>query len=147
LTLSPADGSVWVSSSNSSTVFFLDPESLTMRPERAVYHSGTPMFGAITPDGKTLYMPYRVQDVVAVLDTTTTPPGLKTDIALGPSGCVSVHQVTLTPDGKHLLAVCEGDHHGPGTLHVVDLEAGTVVKTVPVGVFPDSVNILRRTAP
>jgi len=74
----------------------------------------------------------------------TTPPTRTREIPLAPSGCLNVHQLELTPDGQHGLAVCEGDHQGPGTLHVVDLAAGTVVKTVTLGLFPDSVGILRR---
>ena len=33
---------------------------------------------------------------------------------------------------------------GPGSLHVVDLATSSVVKTVPLGLYPDSVGILRR---
>jgi hypothetical protein len=79
---------------------------------------------------------------VALIDAATSQ--VKGEIALAPSGCVNVHQVELTPDGQHLLAVCEGDHVGPGTLHVVDLATSSVVKTVQLGLFPDSVGILRR---
>ncbi|WP_257451305.1 YncE family protein [Archangium lipolyticum] len=145
LTVSPIDGSVWVSSLTSGVVQVLDPESLTMRPERAVHvaHSGSPMFGAFSTDGRTLYMPYSKQDVVAVIDTAVTPPVVTREIPLAPSGCVNAHQVTLTPDGQHGLVVCEGGHQGPGTLHVLDLAAGTVTKTVTLGIYPDSVGILR----
>jgi DNA-binding beta-propeller fold protein YncE len=144
LTVSPTDGSVWVSAMKSRFVHVLDPESLTMRPERSVSFSGAPMFGTFSADGRTLYQPYQGVDAVAVLDVTTTPPTRTREIALAPSGCINVHQIELTPDGRHGLAVCEGDHQGPGTLHVVDLAAGTVVKTVTLGLFPDSVGILRR---
>lgn len=148
LTLSPVDGSVWVSALNSDIVYAFDPESLAMRPERNVpntlHSGGVPMFGAFSADGKTLYMPYQKYDDVAVIDTTTTPPTVKGVIALSPSGCLNVHQVELTPDGTHALAVCEGDHVGPGTLHVLDLTTKTVTRTVTMGLFPDSVGILRR---
>jgi DNA-binding beta-propeller fold protein YncE len=145
LTVSPTDGSVWVSSMKSGAVQVLDPETLTMDPEREVHvaHNGSPMFGAFSADGRTLYMPYSRQDLVAVIDTTVTPPAVTREIPLSSSGCVNVHQVTLTPDGRHGLAVCEGDHQGPGTLHVLDLAAGTVTKTVTLGIYPDSVGILR----
>jgi DNA-binding beta-propeller fold protein YncE len=144
LTVSPTDGALWVSSLKSGAVQFLDPESLTFRPERGIYRSGKPMFGVVSTDGRTLYMPYQMRDEVAVFDTTTTPPREVGTIALASAGCINVHQVELTPDGKHGLAVCEGDHQGPGTVHVLDLKANTVVKTVKVGIFPDSVGILRR---
>jgi YVTN family beta-propeller protein len=142
LTVSPLDGSVWVASLKSRAVHVLEAESLTMRPERAVYLRGAPMFGVFSPDGRTLYQPYQGVDAVAVIDAATST--VTREIPLGPSGCVNVHQVELTPDGKHGLAVCEGDHVGPGTLHALNLEAGTVEKTVTLGLFPDSVGILRR---
>jgi len=41
-------------------------------------------------------------------------------------------------------AVAKGVLTGPGTLHVVDLAENKVVKTVRVGLYPDSVAILRR---
>jgi len=147
LTLSPTDGALWVSSRKSHTVHYLDPQSLTVRPERAIYGlRGAPMFGVVSRDGKTLYLPYQAVDAVAVIDTATS--AVKGEIHLSEAGCLNVHQVELTPDGRHALAVCEGDHQGPGTLHVVDLQAGAVgevVKTVKVGIYPDSVGILRST--
>ncbi|HEX8823979.1 MAG TPA: hypothetical protein VF794_28935 [Archangium sp.] len=143
LTVSPTDGSVWVASLNSHVVHVLDPDSLTMRPERGVYGlAGSPMFATFSPDGRTLYQPYQKLDAVAVIDAATST--VKQELPLSPSGCVNVHQVELTPDGQHLLAVCEGDHQGPGTLHVVELATSSVVKTVRLGIFPDSVGILRR---
>jgi DNA-binding beta-propeller fold protein YncE len=142
LTISPTDGALWVASLKSRAVHYLDPESLTMRPERSVYLSGAPMFGVVSADGRTLYQPYQGVDAVAVIDTATSR--VTREIPLAPAGCINVHQVELTPDGKRGLAVCEGDHQGPGTLHVLDLEANTVVKTVRVGIYPDSVGILRR---
>ncbi|WNG51331.1 YncE family protein [Archangium minus] len=144
LTLSPTDGAVWVSSLKSRTVHYLDPVTLQVVPERAIYGlRGSPMFGVVSPDGRTLYMPYQSVDAVAVIDTATSK--VTQEIHLSTEGCINVHQVELTPDGKHALAVCEGDHQGPGTLHVLNLEAGTVEKTVTVGIFPDSVAILRGT--
>ena len=143
LTVSPTDGSVWVASLASRVLHYLDPVSLTMRSERGVYGlAGSPMFGTFSADGRTLYQPYQRLDAVALIDAATSR--VKGEIHLSPSGCLNVHQVELTPDGQHLLAVCEGDHVGPGTLHVVDLATSSVVKTVQLGLFPDSVGILRR---
>lgn len=143
LTLSPTDGALWVSSLKSRTVHYLDPESLQVVPGRSIYGlRGAPMFGAVSTDGQTLYLPYQAVDAVAVIDTATST--VKEEIHLSPAGCLNVHQVELTPDGRHALAVCEGDHQGPGTLHVLNLEAGEVVETVTLGIYPDSVGILRR---
>ncbi|RKI54037.1 hypothetical protein D7X55_30580 [Corallococcus sp. AB049A] len=143
LTVSPTTGDVWVSSLASKQVQVLEPGTRTMNPERTVYLRGAPMFGAFTRDGRTLYMPYQQEDAVAVIDAATSAV-LRT-VQLSQAGCLNVHQLMLTPDERHGLAVCEGDHIGPGTLHVVDLGEGTVVSTVKVGIFPDSVSLLRGT--
>ncbi|MDY7230076.1 YncE family protein [Hyalangium rubrum] len=142
LTVSPTTGAVWVSSLASHSVQYIDPVTLTADPTRTVILDGSPMFGTFTADGRILYMPYQSVEAIAVIDAAT---GTKSDIPLAPSGCINVHQVELTPDERHGLVVCEGDHVGPGTLHVVDLAERTVVKTVRVGLYPDSVAILRGT--
>ncbi|WP_169848616.1 hypothetical protein [Corallococcus exiguus] len=142
LTVSPTTGAVWVSSLASRAVQYLDPETLTMDPQRTVWLQGAPMFGAFTSDGRTLYMPYQSVDSIAIIDAAH-PEAVPGEIPLSPSGCLNVHQLMLTPDERHALVVCEGDHVGPGTLHVVSLEERRVVKTVQVGLFPDSVALLR----
>jgi len=142
LTLSRASGAVWVSSLKSRAVQYFDPVTQTMDPARTVFLRGSPMFGAVTQDGSTLYMPYQGADSLAVIDTATAL--VMRDIPLSASGCLNVHQVELTPDERHGLVVCEGDRQGPGSLLVVDLVEGVVVKSVTVGLFPDSVAILRR---
>jgi len=142
LTMSPTTGEVWVSSMATRQVQVLNPQTKTMDASRAVSGlRGPPMFGAFTSDGRTLYLPYQRVDVLAVIDPAT---GLvQREVPLWQSGCVNAHQAVLTPDERHVLVVCEGDHEGPGTLHAVDVASGTVVGTVEVGLFPDSVSILR----
>lgn len=142
LTVSPTTGGVWVSSLASRTVQYIDPQTLAPAPARSVFLTGSPLFGTVTADGSTLYQPYQSNEALAVIDTATS--AVRREIPLGPSGCANVHQVELTPDERHGLVVCEGDHVGPGTLHVVDLTENKVVKTVQVGLYPDSVAILRR---
>jgi DNA-binding beta-propeller fold protein YncE len=146
LTVSPTTGAVWVSSlanrGGRYEVQYLDPATLSMDPNRTVYLDGPPLFGTFSSDGRTLYMPYQNEDAIAIIDAATS--GVQGRIPLAPSGCLNVHQVELTPDERHALVVCEGDHVGPGTFHVVDLAAKQVVKTVQVGIFPDSVAIVRR---
>jgi DNA-binding beta-propeller fold protein YncE len=146
LTVSPTTGAVWVSSiagrGSQYEVQYLDPATLTMDPDRTVSLAGPPMFSAFTRDGRTLYMPYMSEDAIAIIDADTSD--VQGTIPLAPSGCLNVHQVELTPDEKHALVVCEGDHVGPGTFHAVDLASRQVVKTVQVGIFPDSVALVRR---
>ncbi|MET0404856.1 MAG: hypothetical protein ABW123_20735, partial [Cystobacter sp.] len=152
LTLSPVDGSVWVGSLNSPTLYHLDPVSLRILPERSLLperldeelRQGVPLFGTFSVDGQTLFMPFQRVDTVAIIDLRGSTPAVKGRIPLALAGCINVHQVELTPEGRRALAVCEGDHVGPGTLHVLDLEAGAVMKTVKVGIYPDSVGILRK---
>ena len=142
LTLSPTTGEVWVSSMSSRFVQVLDPRTGTMDPLRSRRPlDGAPMFGVFTSDGKTLYMPYQRVEALAYIDPTTGD--VRRTVELASAGCLNVHQAILTPDESHALVVCEGDHVGPGTLHTVDLTEGTVVNTVRVGIFPDSVSILR----
>jgi DNA-binding beta-propeller fold protein YncE len=142
LTVSPSTGAVWVSSLASRSVQYLDPATLTMDPSRTVFLAGPPMFGAFTRDGQTLYMPFQSEDAIAIIDPASST--VQETLPLAPSGCLNVHQVELTPDERYALVVCEGDHVGPGTFHAVDLAEKKVVKTVQVGIFPDSVAILRR---
>ncbi|HVG59865.1 MAG TPA: hypothetical protein VNA24_15020 [Hyalangium sp.] len=146
LTVSPTTGAVWVSSladrGGSYEVQYLDPATLTMDPDRTVRLGGPPLFGTFTRDGRTFYMPFQNVDAIAIIDPDTST--VQENIPLAPSGCLNVHQVELTPDERYALVVCEGDHVGPGTFHFVDLAEKKVVKTVPVGIFPDSVAILRR---
>ncbi|CAM3738099.1 hypothetical protein G4177_01265 [Corallococcus sp. ZKHCc1 1396] len=141
LTVSPTTGDVWVSSLASRQVQVLEPGTRAMNPERTVYLRGSPMFGAFTKDGRTLYLPYQQEDAVAVIDPATST--VQRTLELSQAGCLNVHQFMLTPDERHGLVVCEGDHVGPGTLHVVDVAEGTVVSTVRMGIFPDSVSLLR----
>jgi len=145
LTVSPTSGAVWVSSLRSRAVQYLDPVTLAMDPSRTVFLNGSPMFGDFTSDGRTLYLPYQSVEAIAVIDPAMAGPDYAPpEIPLAPSGCLNVHQVELTPDDRHALVVCEGDHVGPGTFHVVDLAQRKVMKTVQVGIFPDSVALLRR---
>ncbi len=142
LTLSPTTGEAWVSSMASRQVQVLNPTTRIMDATRTVQNlDGPPMFGAFTSDGRTLYLPYQLGDGLLVIDPATGT--VQREVDLASAGCLNAHQVTLTPDERYGLVVCEGDHKAPGTLHAVDLAAGAVVGTVHVGIFPDSVSILR----
>lgn len=141
LTLSPTTGEAWVSSLATRQVQVLNPQTQAMDASRTVPLRGSPMFGDFSADGSTLYLPYQGVDALAVIDPATG--AVQREVPLSQAGCLNVHQVKLTPDERHALVVCEGDHVGPGTLHAVSLPDGDVVGTVQVGLFPDSVSILR----
>ncbi|AGC48915.1 hypothetical protein MYSTI_07643 [Myxococcus stipitatus DSM 14675] len=140
LTMSPTTGDVWVSSMASRELQLLDAKTRAMNPARTIRLPGAPMFGDFSADGKTLYMPVQGVESLHVIDADTG--AIRSELELADAGCLNVHQAHLTPDGTHALVVCEGDRLSPGTLHSVNLAQGTVVNTVRVGIFPDSVNIL-----
>ncbi|NTX02615.1 MULTISPECIES: YncE family protein [Myxococcus] len=141
LTMSPTTGDVFVSSMSSREVQVLEARTHAMNAARTIRLAGSPMFGDISADGATLYMPYQGVEALAIIDAATG--FIRREVDLAPAGCLNAHQAKLTPDESHALVVCEGDHVRPGTLHSVNLAQGTVVNTVRVGIFPDSVSILR----
>ncbi|WP_338873459.1 hypothetical protein [Myxococcus stipitatus] len=140
LTMSPTTGDLWVSSMASKEIQFLDAKTRDMNPARTIRLPGAPMFGDHSADGKTLYMPVQGVEALFVIDVGTG--AIRGEMDLADAGCLNVHQAHLTPDGSHALVVCEGDRVNPGTLHAVNLAQGTVVNTVRVGIFPDSVSLL-----
>jgi hypothetical protein len=145
LAVSPSTGAVRVSSLARRAVQYLDPTTLTMDPNRTLTLQGSPMFGDFSSSGRDFWLPYQQEDALVLIDMSAPLPAVQVHVPLAPHGCLNAHQVKLTPDEHYALVVCEGDHVNPGTLHVVDLfNQYKVVKTVQVGIFPDSVAILRR---
>jgi DNA-binding beta-propeller fold protein YncE len=141
LTLSP-QGDIWVSCRSLNELRVVSAQTLAVDPARIVSLTGAPLFGGFTADGSTLYMPTQVNDAIAVVDAATGV--LQREIPMRSDTCLNVHQFRLTPDGHWGLLVCEGDHGNPGTLMVLDMtNGGTVVKSVPVGRFPDFVGVIR----
>jgi len=140
LTLAPS-GDIWVSCRSRNELRVVDAQTLAVDTQRIVGVTGAPMFGAFAADGTTLYMPTQIDDVIAVVDSTTG--ALQREIPVRSPSCLNVHQLRFTPDGRWGLLVCEGDHGTAGSLVVLDMAAGgTVVQAVPVGRFPDSVTVI-----
>lgn len=141
LTITPS-GDIWVSCRERNELRLVNAQTLQVDTSRIVVTTGAPMFGALTRDGAVLYMPTQVNDVIAVIDPATGT--LQREIPVRSQTCLNVHQFRLTPDERWGLLICEGDHGLlPGALVVLDMASGgTVVKEVPVGRFPDFVDIL-----
>jgi hypothetical protein len=69
------------------------------------------------------------------------PPNAIGQISFGPSQCFNPHMISIPVNGTGHL-VCEGDHSGPGTFVVLDLQAMTATSSGQLGVFPDGMALL-----
>ncbi len=135
LSVSPLDGSVWISDNVSADVRVYDPATGQMDPNRTIFTGGVSMFGSFTKDGKTFYVPHQGDDKITRVDTASL---MTSTLALPNSVCLNVHAMRLTPDEQSGVAVCEGDHiMRPGTVLTINIPGFYVVGAVPVGLFPD----------
>jgi DNA-binding beta-propeller fold protein YncE len=135
LTVSPKDGSVWVSNNTSGDVRVYDPTSGKMDPARTFPVGGVAMFGAFSPDGATYYVPHQGDDHVTAIDTTTLA---KRDLALGSDACLNAHVLVIEPSATQALVVCEGDHvKRPGSAVTINLSTFSVSGFVTLEMFPD----------
>ncbi len=138
VTLSPSGAEAWVSSVRSQRIQVVDTVTFT---SRAFDFGGQPFFGAFTADGRTAYFPRQGDDALVELDAHTLE--VRRVLPLRSLRCSNVHQVALLPGEQRALVVCEGDHQRAGSLLLVDLLKGLVLGAEPVGIFPDSVALLR----
>ncbi|MCI0570885.1 MAG: YncE family protein [Myxococcaceae bacterium] len=146
LAVSPTTGEVWVSCQKGRDVHVLTPDPLTVDGSRRLTVGlGLPLFGELTRDGSALFLPIQAPDRVLEVDPATAT--VRRTINLPHAACTNAHQLRLLPTGTDALVVCEGDRVTPGTLVVLDVAAGTVRRSVPVGLFPDYVGILREGTP
>src|SRR5262249_18797203 len=99
LTVSPKDGSVWVSNLQSGDVRVFDPSTMAMDGARTVFINGMAMFASFSLDGGTLYVPYQGSDpnALVAIDTQT----LATRVLPLPSPCLNAHAFVLTPDAQN----------------------------------------------
>lgn len=138
------DESVWVSSlgpngggSGRGGIDVYDPTRRTFDPNRRATLCGRAVFAAFAPaaDGYTVYIPEQgCGDAVARYGPDVAPLGR---IALAAADCVNAHMMLLAPTGATGWLLCEGDHHGLGSLMTLDLATQSVRATAPLGVFPD----------
>jgi hypothetical protein len=105
--------------------------------------TGSPQFGAVLSDGKTLLMPHQGDDAISIIDTaasivvsTVTPPA---------SACTAVQHLDVSDDDRTAWLVCEGDRVKPGSLVTIDLgdlQAPAVTGFAPTGVYPNALEVL-----
>src|SRR5262249_20384228 len=138
VTISPTDGSVWVSCLKSGDVRVFLPASKTWDATRGpVATGGVPFFGEFKSDGSVLYMPNQASNTLVLIDPATGE--VTQTLGLPTEACTSPHGLFLTPDERRLLIVCEGDHTSPGTVAIVNVSIPTPAVDAyhTVGVFPD----------
>jgi DNA-binding beta-propeller fold protein YncE len=134
LSVSPSDGTVWISDNNSGDVRVFDPVTMAV-PQKSVFVGGVAMFGRFTSDGKTYYVPHQGDDVVSAIDTTTL--AVK-NLVLPKDACLNAHAWVFAPGEQSAVVICEGDHNKrPGSAVFVSLPAFVATGFVTVGIFPD----------
>jgi YVTN family beta-propeller protein len=144
LTLSPLDGAVWVSCWGTGELRVYEPGSPTgaVDSSRTVAVGGTPMFGDFTRDGSLLLLPTQQPDVLSFVDPVApAAQAVIFQLPLPAAHCKNAHAVRFRPDERTALLVCEGDQLGPGSLVEIDVALRTVVRSVPLGVYPDDLAI------
>ena len=135
LAVSPSEGTVWISDNNSGDVRVFDPKTMQMDAQRTVLVGGVAVFGSFTHDGKTFYVPHQGDNKVTAIDTDTLATR---DLSLPPSACLNPHLVTLTPDEKSALVICEGDHVKTlGSALFISLSAWAITGYVQTNLFSD----------
>jgi YVTN family beta-propeller protein len=141
VTVSPADGTVWLSCWQTGELRVFDPSTGGVDLARTVLVGGVPGFGAFTSDGATLYVPHAGDDRIARIDPNLDPPVVEEQIDV-PAECTTLHAVKILPGETEVAVVCEGNHITPGTIVRLDLATGTFDRIVTVGVFPDDAAVL-----
>ncbi|MBT8478967.1 MAG: YncE family protein, partial [Gemmatimonadetes bacterium] len=82
----------------------------------------------VTPDGATLVVTYKGDDAVGIVDLDGGA-----ERAEVPSSRRIPHGVAVSPDSRFAFITVEGVGNDPGTVDVIDLEAGARVASVDVG--------------
>jgi DNA-binding beta-propeller fold protein YncE len=135
LTVSPKDGSVWVSDNYAGDVRVYDPVTQAMDPARVYGVGGVAMFGAFMDGGDTYWVPHQGDDKLTRIDVAT---GAMSTLDLPRDACLNAHALVMAPSGTSGVVVCEGDHRTVlGTAVGVDLVGRVVGSAAPIGLFPD----------
>ena len=82
----------------------------------------------VTPDGATLVVTYKGGDAIGVFDLDGG-----TERVAVPSSRRIPHGVAVSPDSRYAFVTIEGVGNDPGTVDVIDLDAGSRVASVDVG--------------
>jgi YVTN family beta-propeller protein len=140
IAVTPAGDQVWVGSNEKRTVSIVDVQRGMVADTLGGF--GMPYRLAVTPDGKTAVITDPPQAQVRVVDVATRRV-LRT-VAIPAEGVVSTSEfqgspspegVALSRDGRTAFVTLQGTNR----LALIDLTAGQVLATVPVGAWPDGV--------
>ena len=103
-------------------------DTATLKTVRVIRGVPNPEQIAISPDGKTLYLPNEDAGTVQIVGTDGTLHG-SVPVGAQPEG------VAVSPDGKLLYVSAEGG----GTVATIDTATNKPIKTIPVGDRPRSI--------
>lgn len=150
------DGVVWVSGTGSASggrgsIHLYDPTlpgGGDFDQNATVQLRAGAMFAAFTGDRTSYraYVPERangIGDQVHVFESQPRgqPPREIAAIPLVRADCQNAHMLLVEGARGHLI--CEGDSVNPGTFVWLDLEARRAIGSVPIGVFPDGLALVR----
>lgn len=143
LTVSPADGRVFVGSTGPGLVGLdvYDPRAGDFVPEAHVSTTGAPQFGQFTRDGARFFVVTQRPDRLLVIDPATS--AIVREAPLGDLGCLNAHLAALAPDESRVFVVCEGNHiQVPGSFHVLEGTTLAAMRSVTLGLYPDDLALL-----
>jgi DNA-binding beta-propeller fold protein YncE len=135
LSVSPSDGTVWISDNNSADVRVFDPATMQMDGTKVINVDGVAMFGDFSQDGGFFYVPHQGDNKITRIDTKTLA---KVDLPLPMEACLNPHAFRQTPDFSLGVVVCEGDHVKiPGSAVYLTMASFSIAGTVQLDMFPD----------
>jgi YVTN family beta-propeller protein len=102
--------------------------------------NGAAFFPTFTPDDARIYVPVQGPDQIVVGDART---GAVVNARPLSQECKRPHEAQLSTKGDALFVVCEGDHINPGSMIVLDPTTLATISTLPLGVYPDRLLVLR----
>ncbi len=123
---SPDGRRAWVACNKNQEVIEVDLED--WRVTRRFATGAGPYNLEVTPDGATLVVTYKGDGAVGVFDVESG-----SERAAVPSTRRIPHGVAVSPDSRYAFVSIEGVGTEPGTVDVIDLEAGSRVGSVDVG--------------
>jgi DNA-binding beta-propeller fold protein YncE len=123
---SPDGKRAWIACNRNREVVELDLENWSVA--RRFSTGAGPYNLDVTPDGATLVVTYKGDGAVGVFDLADGSVR-----AVIESSRSIPHGVAVSPDSRYAFITVEGVGNDPGTVDVIDLEAGARVASVDVG--------------
>lgn len=137
---SPDGSLVLVGDTEGKDLRVFDATTRTMRS--AVYQmDGGVFFPVMAADGATIFTVSQVPDVLAKVTLGADGFSLVKQRGFSADECQLPHEARIVLGGRELLVVCEGDHVKDGTVVVIDPDTLATRAVIPVGVYPDRVEV------